>query len=315
MQAKFSTYTPLSSNAELARRTLRPLSAARLEDLLARTGKTLAAQPIDLTKENFVLYVPPQQPAGGYGLLVFVPPWNDARFPEEWAQVLDQFGVIFVAAAQSGNDQRDVGRREPLAILAEQNVVKTYSVDPHRIVIAGFSGGSRVALRLALAYADLFKGAILDAGSDPVSDDGIPIPPRPLFLEFQESTHIVYATGERDIVHQSADAASRRAMRAWCQFNVDTISPDIEHVLIGATALATAFQTLFANQPPDAAKLASCRAAIDGEMNDRLRKAEQLATSGETSAARDGLKDIDKHYGGLAAPRLIDLSSKIGPGD
>lgn len=142
--------------------------------LLAQSGKRLGDQPVNLADEKFAVYVPAQKPTGGYALLVFVPPWNDARLPDGWGPVLDQYGVIFVTAARSGNDANVFGRREPLALLAEQNVARRYAVNQARVLIAGFSGGSRVAMRLALAYPDLFHGAILNAGSDPVGSRTIP---------------------------------------------------------------------------------------------------------------------------------------------
>ena len=55
-------------------------------------------------------------------------------------------------------------------VLAAYNVMKRYAVDPQRVFVSGFSGGARVAMRLALAYPDLFRGALMDAGSDPIGD-------------------------------------------------------------------------------------------------------------------------------------------------
>src|SRR5580700_11316080 len=68
----FTDYTPLSSNTELARRLLTPLTAAQLPALVAKSGKVLREQPDDLAQEKFVVYVPATKPAYGYGLLVFV---------------------------------------------------------------------------------------------------------------------------------------------------------------------------------------------------------------------------------------------------
>src|SRR5207302_4709848 len=144
---------------ELIRRMLSPLAAAQIPAVQARMGLRLSEQPVDLAREKFVLYVPRRAPDRGYGLLVFVPPSDDAALPPGWVPVLDQFGLILVRPVRSGNDQSAFGRRYPLAILAEYNVATRYRLDPDRIYIAGFSGGSRVALRLALAYPDVFRGA------------------------------------------------------------------------------------------------------------------------------------------------------------
>jgi pimeloyl-ACP methyl ester carboxylesterase len=64
--------------------------------------------------------------------------------------------------------------------------------------VGGFSGGARVALRIALGYPDVFRGAILNAGSDPIGDSATPLPPRELFAGFQEEARLIYITGEKD---------------------------------------------------------------------------------------------------------------------
>ena len=74
----FSDYSALSTNVELARRSLSPLTAAQLPRRLTQSGTRLSEQPIDLSQETFVLYVPSPAPPQGYTLLVFVPPWQDA---------------------------------------------------------------------------------------------------------------------------------------------------------------------------------------------------------------------------------------------
>ena len=52
-----------------------------------------------------------EQPPGGSGLLVFVPPWQEARVPPGWAGALDRNGTIFVSAAHSGNEENVMARR------------------------------------------------------------------------------------------------------------------------------------------------------------------------------------------------------------
>ena len=64
-----------------------------------------------------MLYVPAHPPPAGYGLLVFIPPWQEARLPAGWAPILDQAGIIFVSAAGSGNAEKPLARRIPLALL------------------------------------------------------------------------------------------------------------------------------------------------------------------------------------------------------
>ena len=56
---------------------------------------------------------------------------------------------------------------------------------------------------------------------------------------------------------------------------------------------------------------ASCRAAIDSELNAKLANLQTLIAAGKRDEARQLLGDIDPHYGGLAAPRIIELEALI----
>jgi pimeloyl-ACP methyl ester carboxylesterase len=309
----FTETTPLAGSAELARRMLSPLTAAELPRLPARSDRSLREQPVDLSRETFVLHVPDAVPANGYGLIVFVPPWNAAKVPDGWGPVLDRYGIIFVSASRSGNDASGIGRREPLALIAEANVVRRYPVDTARIYIAGFSGGSRIAMRLALGYPDVFRGAILNAGSDPIGNATVPLPPRDLFLQFQESTHLVYVSGERDTFVQSFDSASERSMRAWCVFQVDNQrEQSVGHEAMGGSALARALDTLLAPAAPDPGRLAACRSAIDSDLAGNLQQLKSLIESREPIAAEALLNDVNARFGGLAAPQSLELERALG---
>ena len=152
----FHSYSSYSTYGELARRLMSAAAATQLARQLAAAGASLSGQPIDLAAENFIVYMPAHKPEEGYGLLVFVPPWQRARLPAGWDRALDEHGIIFVSADRSGNGESVMGRREPLALLATHNIMSRYPIDARRVYIGGFSGGSRVALRLALGYPDLF---------------------------------------------------------------------------------------------------------------------------------------------------------------
>lgn len=305
----FADYTPFSRNAELVRRLLSPLTAAQIPRALARSGAVLAEQPIDLARERFAVYVPARAPPGGYGLLVFVPPWPDAVLPPGWAPVLERYGVIFVSAARSGNEAPPLSRREPLALLAAANIMGRYAVDPARVYIAGFSGGSRTAMRLALGYPDVFRGAVLNAGSDPVGEGQVPVPPRDLFQRFQERARLVYATGGRDTAALAADADSMTSMHRWCVFDTKAqVTPLVGHEAAGAPALSRALETLLAPARPDPKRLAACRAGIERELAAKLRDVESLIARGKRGEARRRLGGIDRRFGGLAAPRSLDLA-------
>jgi pimeloyl-ACP methyl ester carboxylesterase len=307
----FTEYGELSSNAQLVRRLLSPLSVARLERELARSGHTMAPQPINLAEERFLVYVPAQHRSAGYGLLVFVPPWQDARLPPGWAVALDRFGVIFVSAGQSGNDENPLSRREPLALLAAQNLMRQYPVDAERVYIAGFSGGSRIALRLALAYPDLFRGAILNAGGDPIGSAEVPLPPNDLLLRFQ-SSHVIYVTGDLDTERVADASVSIRSLRQWCVFNIDDhVLSHVGHEVAPLAGLLRSLGDLLNYAQPDRDKLRTCRAAIDTELASQLQGVAALVASGHKAEAQKRLSEIDARFGGLAAPQTLELASRL----
>jgi len=308
----FTEYSALSTNTELLRRLFSPLSALRVNQEAARAGTTLRGQPIDLASESFSIYVPahPYPPPHGYSLLVFVPPWSRAEVPSQWIPALDRHDMILVTAANSGNDAPTVNRREPLALLAAQNAMVQYSVDPQRVYIGGFSGGSRVALRLALGYPDVFHGALLNAGSDPIGNADVPLPPAELLRQFQDSTRLVYVTGEDD-ARLIDDIHSQQSLEKWCVFDVVTeTEPRKGHEPADASAFSRSLDALLRRAEPQPHRLVACRARIDEELTAQLKQVEDSFARGEPSTARRLLGKIDARYGGLAAPRSVELAGQ-----
>jgi pimeloyl-ACP methyl ester carboxylesterase len=307
----FTEYTPLSGAAEVTRRLMSPLNALRVSRTLQRSGKTLRDQVIDLPHEKFALYVPPTQPREGYALLVFVPPWPQAEVPKKWLSTLDRHGTIFVSAANTGNEADVLDRRDPLALLAVENVTRRFRVDPRRIYIGGFSGGSRVALRIALGYPDVFTGALLDAGSDPIGSAEIPLPPADLLQRFQETTRLVFLSGGHDDFHLQQDVESRRSLERWCVLDLVTQDmPRAEHELADASAFNSALAALADRKPRSNNKLAQCRARLDMELHRQLSQVETLVAAGKPAEAGAVLRKVDALYGGFAAPRSLELAQK-----
>ena len=304
----FKDVTPLSRNAEMEKRLVSPLVAAGLDLELKRAGKSLREQPIDLSAERFTVYLPARRPANGYGLLVYIPAAGDGRLPAGWAPVLERYGVIFVSAAASGNSENVYDRRIPLAVSAAANIKQLYAVDPDHVWVGGTSGGSRVAMRVALAYPDLFHGAMLNAGSDAIDNGFIPLPPRDLLYRFQEASRLVYVTGDQDAVNLSKDSASRGAMRAWCQFNTDTETMRrTGHGVANASSLSRVLELLNQAPAPDMKKIEACRSDIDKALDGELAAANALAQAGKIPEAAAAAGKIDGRYGGLAGARLLTL--------
>jgi predicted esterase len=311
--AVFSDYPPVAQSSQLIARLASPLTAEQMRRALA--GRSLDERPLDLSKERFVLYVPAKAPEGGYGLLVFVPPWNEAVLPNGWQPVLDRLGVIFVAAEASGNDANVLTRREPLALIAEANVEKRYRIDPALVFVGGFSGGAHVAERLALAYPDIFSGALLDAGADPIGDHAAPLPEAELFARFQATSRIYLLTGSKDQgrLDMATDAVS--SLGRWCVANTasDEI-PDAGHRIADPAALERALKALAAAPKPDGSRLAACRARVAHDEAAASEKVETLLAAGRREEAKKALIDLDARFGGLAKARSVALFERLAGG-
>jgi hypothetical protein len=298
----FTEYAPESRISELIRRLFSPLQARIANDAIAKSARKVSEQSIDLSQEKFAIYVPAAMPRGGYGLLVFVPPWEQAAIPARWTSELDRHGMIFVTASHSGNDTSLLDRREPLALLAAHNILQRYRVDPARVYVGGFSGGSRVALRLALGYPDVFRGALLNAGSDPIGTAQVPLPPTDLMHQFQERTRLVYLTGEKDAPRLEMDQGSRNSMTNWCVFNTRSVLVAWSgHEAPSAGAFNQGLDALELHEDIPAEKLAACRNRYEQQLDDRLREVRQLQASGNKDAANALRVRLDEQFGGLAA--------------
>ena len=308
----FNRYSALSRTAEIARRTLTPLTVRRGEEVLAARGEALREQPIDLTREKFTLYVPGgPPPASGYGLLVFVAPWEPATRPLSWQRPLERHGLIFVSAASSGNEVTVLDRRLPLALLACENVRARYPVDPARVYIGGLSGGSRVAEITALAYPDVFRGALLNAGSDPIGGErGIYLPPADLLRRFQ-TIRIVFATGEDDERNLRDDQITRASLKDWCVLDVEVkVARGLGHEPLDPPSLDRALSALDKPSRVDAGELARCNARIGQELAAKLTEAAAAIDRGDRQGARALLNAIDGRFGGLAAPDILELDAR-----
>jgi dienelactone hydrolase len=307
----FSEYSPLSESLELAHRALSPL--ANVELARAMKNAVLRPQAVDLKLERFSVYVPAQQPAQGYALLVFIPPWREARVPPGWAAILDEHGMIFVSAAKSGNEENVIDRRIPLALLGAYNIMQRYPINPDRVYIGGFSGGSRVAMRTALAYPDLFRGALLNAGSDPVGDSGALLPPDDLFAKFQSSSRLVYVTGSDDEWNIHHDMDSRDSMKSWCLFStvVETM-PKVGHEVATPYSTGHALSALDQRSFVDPGKLSACRARVAKDLAADSQRIADLLDRDKPHDAWRSLTKFDIRYAGLATAEIIQFEQRIG---
>jgi pimeloyl-ACP methyl ester carboxylesterase len=185
-------------------------------------------------------------------------------------------------------------------------------VDPARVYVGGLSGGSRAALRLALGYPDLFRGAILNAGSDPIGAD-LPAPETSLMAEFQTS-RIIFATGAHDEINLGKDEETRLSLRQWCVFDTDTETMAFRgHDIMDSGALDRALDALSKPKAVDAAPLASCRSGIAERVSARLDEVRKRLAAGDLRGANHLLEEIDRRFAGAAAPESVELRMQALP--
>jgi len=117
--------------------------------------------------EEFLVHIPANYDGRrDFGLIVFISADNAfADLPRGWDLVLADHNLLFVAPQAAGNDQ-PVDRRYGLAVLAADEMLTHYRVDPARTFVAGFSGGARIAGDLGFYQSDVFHGTIQDCGAD-----------------------------------------------------------------------------------------------------------------------------------------------------
>ena len=75
----------------------------------------------------------------------------ELKYLRRWA--LDG-GLVVAMPRKAGNDADVIGRRIPLALHAHHHASANLAIDPGRVYVGGFSGGARLAQRIAIAWPD-----------------------------------------------------------------------------------------------------------------------------------------------------------------
>ena len=196
------------------------------------------------------------------------------------------------------------------------NVLDRYPVDRRRACLRRrlLPAARNTAQELALGYPDLFRGALLIAGSDAIGEAHRPPPSRDLFGQFQAGTRIVYLTGASDPERLAMDRRQPALdARAWCQFkDIAAFNPlGLGHETPSGADFALALRSLETPKPPDPAKLAGCQAGVERQLTARLGEIDALIAAGRLAEARRKLEAVDRHFGGLASPRSSEMAARL----
>ena len=101
-------------------------------------------------------------------------------------------------------------------------------------------------------------------------------------------------------------------MLEWCVFDwYAERSPWTGHEVVSPTVLGRALDMLDRHAEPNLARFNDCRLRIDQELGKKLDQANDLLAAGNLDGARKLLDKVDARYGGLAAPRSVDLAARM----
>lgn len=304
----FDAPAPLADRATIAARMLHGYQHERALAAAAARGTPLAGAPLDPRAERWEVIAPADcDAAAPCGVLVWVHPWDDARAPRDWARPLAAARVIYVAATRSGNGQPVLDRRVPLALLGLAGVQARHATDPARTWIGGFSGGGRVASRIAIAYPDLFAGAILVATADGPGTGDAPLPGEPLLGALRRGRFWA-AVGDADPENHSILRDAMKHFRRVCALDAAlAIQTGWGHRTLDGRRLDHALRWLDSTRGASAADRARCETTAAAEAGAALDRVRALLAAGDQAGARRALLAAHRDWGGLVAAGFAEL--------
>lgn len=196
-----------SAAQELDRQFVDTAPYAAGSEVLKHFGYSVPLPQYDIKTEKFRVMLPAGYSTNeSWGLLVWISAEDQARVP---SQILSQLGahrLLLVSAYKSGNGRHPLDRFR-LALDGTCNMCRTYVIDRKRLYVSGFSGGSRIASMLGVAYGDLFSGTLCFCGvnffrtvrGSPAEEYPATYDPAPSALaRAKQSGHFALVTGETD---------------------------------------------------------------------------------------------------------------------
>lgn len=161
----------------------------------------------DVKKETFEALLPATyRKEKAHGLFIWIHSGDSPAIPKDWEALLEKHDLVFIGANQSGN-RRNLFDRLRLAIDANHNARQHLNIDGRRVYVSGFSGGSRVASMLGVAWGEMFSGTICCMGVNFYTDVPAPdgkvyglsyLPDEQLLPLVKERCRFSLVTGERD---------------------------------------------------------------------------------------------------------------------
>lgn len=144
---------------------LPPADPRSMRILAARLSKPYAS--VNTLGGEGRIYLPANDRVDArWGMVVWISPSNDDDLlGATYRRVFQRLRLIVITPLSAGNEV-PVVRRLSLALRCAEYAKKTYTLNPQRLYVAGFSGGGRCASWLGVLYPDLFQGAMPICGCD-----------------------------------------------------------------------------------------------------------------------------------------------------
>lgn len=208
-----------------------------LDQLLGEQGASRYREILSPQKPNsWEVYLPNSSSDELPGVLVYVSPRQSGQIDSRWRSVMDQQNLIYIGANNSGN-RKPVDRRMVLALMALKALETEYRFSANRMFVTGFSGGGRVASKLASQYPEVFRGAIYICGVDYWNDDQTP---RVELLQ----NRFVFLTGSKDFNRNETTSVYHRYLKAGADKSILMVVPGMSHEHPDAKSMTDALQFL-----------------------------------------------------------------------
>lgn len=213
-------------------------STTPLELLGERGAETLAEVFAPDEELRWQLNVPDTyDPANPPGLIVYVNRGNWGGGKKVWSDVFRDRNLIWAGALDAG-DEAPINERMLKAILAPTMLAKTYSIDPRRVYIAGFSGGAHVAAILATSRPELFKGGLFMGGARFWEEK---TPPK---IDIVRQNRFVFLAGANDVARTRVARTADSYRAAGVMQTKLIIVPNTRQELPGRSYFETAIDYL-----------------------------------------------------------------------
>ena len=186
---------------------------------------------------SWEVYLPVNDSEDTPGVLVYVSPRAEGKIDLRWKSVMDSHNLIYIAANDSGNKISTI-KRMLIATMAIHALAQNHAFNIERIYVSGFSGGGRVASRLASHYPEIFSGAIYICGVDFWKEKQTPKVDRLLQNRF------VFLTGSKDFNRSETSRIYRKYLKAGATQSKLMVIPGMRHQLPDDADLAEALRFL-----------------------------------------------------------------------